>query len=777
MGWRETGPVAVLEGGAYVLGGSEVVPDAEAGARGVTVTAAEAARGTIAHGILAAHDTSTDPSRLCLRFDMMASPENNSVSILQSAKASGLERFPVPYVLSNCHNALCAVGGTINEDDHAFVRSAARRWGGIFVPPHVAVIHQYMRETRAASGKMALVSDSHARYGALGCMGVGEGGGELVKQLLGDTYDLARPEVVAVVLEGALAPGVGPHDVALALTRALCPDGSVKNKVMEFVGPGVGALAVDVRNCVDAMTAETACLSSIWQTDERVRAWYAVHGRAGDYLELRPAEVAHYDGCVCVDLSRVRPMIALPFHPSNAIEIEELNANLDEVLHEVDQAADKAAGRPGALRLADKVESGRLRVQQGVIGGCTGGCFSNLANAARALRGRSLGAGEFSLACYPASQAVNLELARTGAAFDLMGAGAVMRTAICGPCFGAGDVPRTGALSVRHVTRNFLGREGGDLSRGQFCAVALMDARSIAATALAGGLVTAATEVDVDWDEDPAYRFDADAYRSRVMDAWGATDPSAPLVYGPNIKDWPELEPLGEDVLLKVCASLTEPVTTTDELVPSGEASAFRSNPLVLAEFTLKTTDPGYVGRAKEVRALEESRLAGVPLTDDEGLAWVFGALERTGVVADPGRVELGSVLVAVRPGDGSSREQAASCQRVLGGLANIATDYATKRYRSNLLNWGMLPLLFGEPGQRLPFGVGDYVYLPKIRASLDEGSERLWGLVVRAGSDSSTRDAGAPERVEFRLGTLTEGERAILKDGCLINHNRARRV
>ena len=751
-------------GGAYLLGGTEVVPAGEAPAFDVVATPSEAARGTMAHSILAAHNTSPDMAQLRLRFDMMASPENNSVNILQSAKASGLERFAVPYVLSNCHNTLAAVGGTINEDDHAFVRSAAERYGGIFVPPHVAVIHQYMRETMARSRAMALVSDSHARYGALGCMGVGEGGGELVKQLLGNTYDLAYPEVVAIYLEGAPAPGVGPHDVALALVRALYASGYAKNKVLEFVGPGVSSLSVDARLCIDAMTAETTCLSSVWVCDERVRGWYETHGRAQDFAELAPEPVAYYDGCLRIDLGRVRPMIALPFHPSNAVAIEELNDNLDELLHEVEEASARVAGASSGLHLREHVADGRLLVQQGVIGGCTGGCFTNLYNAAKALRGRSCGAGEFTLSCYPASQAVNLELMRCGSALELMRAGAIMRTAMCGPCFGAGDTPRNGGLSVRHVTRNFVGREGCNPGRGQFAAVALMDARSIAATAANGGRLTAATELDVAWDEEPSYHFDASAYEKRVYVGWGKAEPARELVYGPNIKDWPEMEPLANDALLKVCAKLMDPVTTTDELVPSGEASAFRSNPIGLAEFTLCERDPGYVARAKQAQAAEARRMAGESLSEvAPEVSSALEALERAGIVVDARGTEYGSVLYAVKPGDGSSREQAASCQRVLGGIANIATDYATKRYRSNLINWGMLPLVLeGEP----PFELGDHVYLPRIREALDGELSRIDAWVVRAD--------GSVEALALSMAALGADERAIIKAGCLINHNRA---
>ncbi len=756
--------VKLYNEGVYLRGGKEVIPESEAAAAGIEAAPADAKRGTIAYSILQAHNTSGDPDMLKVRFDAMASHDITFVGIIQTARASGMTEFPLPYVLTNCHNSLCAVGGTINEDDHVFGLSAAKRYGGIFVPPHIAVIHSFMRENFAGCGKMILGSDSHTRYGALGTMAIGEGGGELAKQLLKDTYDVAYPGVVAIYLTGAPRPGVGPHDVALAIVRAVFKSGYVKNKVMEFVGPGIASMTTDYRNGVDVMTTETTCLSSIWATDEDTCAFLTEHGREGDYHELKPADVAYYDGCVEVDLSEVKPMIALPFHPSNGFTIDELNENLEDILHEVELEAAKVGGGKAGLTLLDKVKDGKLHVQQGVIAGCSGGNYGNVVQAARALKGKSTGCGEFSLAVYPTSQPVELELARRGYLYDLMEAGAIVRTAFCGPCFGAGDTPANNGLSIRHTTRNFPNREGSKPGNGQLAAVALMDARSIAATAAAGGVLTPATDLpDETWDESCEYRFDAAPYQKRVYWGYGKADANEPLVEGPNIKPWPAMEPLADNILLKVCSKIMDPVTTTDELIPSGETSSFRSNPLGLAEFTLSRRDPDYVGRSKAVDAVEKRRVAGEDLTAaDPALAAVFGALAAAGVEADSAATEYGSMIYAVKPGDGSAREQAASCQRVIGGLANIVSEYATKRYRSNVMNWGMVPFqLTGEPC----FEVGDYVYVPGIRAALDGDLSDVPAWVVRAD--------GGVEKVELYVADMTPEERAIVKAGCLINFNR----
>ena len=757
--------VKLYEGGVYLRGGKELVRESEATAAGIAATPEEARRGTIAWSILQAHNTSGDPEALKIRFDAMASHDITFVGIIQTARASGMTEFPLPYVLTNCHNSLCAVGGTINEDDHVFGLSAAKKYGGIFVPPHIAVIHSFMRENFAGCGKMILGSDSHTRYGALGTMAVGEGGGELAKQLLSDTYDVAYPGVVAIYLMGAPRPGVGPHDVALAIIKAVFAKGYVKNKVMEFVGPGIASMNTDYRNGVDVMTTETTCLSSIWATDEDTHAFLAMHGRAADYRELKPADVAYYDGCVEVDLSSVKPMIALPFHPSNAFEIDELNENLEDILHGVEVEAAKVGGGRASLSLMDKVVDGRLHVQQGVIAGCSGGNFGNVVQAARALKGANTGCGEFSLSVYPTSQPVALELTRQGYVYDLMEAGAIVRTAFCGPCFGAGDTPANNGLSIRHTTRNFPNREGSKPGNGQLSAVALMDARSIAATAAAGGVLTAATDLpDETWDESCEYRFDSAPYDKRVYWGYGKAAPADELVEGPNIKPWPAMEPLADDILLRVCSKIMDPVTTTDELIPSGETSSFRSNPLGLAEFTLSRRDPDYVGRSKAVDAIEKRRVAGEDLAAEPELARVFQALEGAGVAADSAKTEFGSMIYAVKPGDGSAREQAASCQRVIGGLANVVSEYATKRYRSNVMNWGMLPFqLAGEPC----FEVGDHLFVPGIRAALDGDLADVAAYVVRAD--------GEVEKISLYVADMTCEERAIVKAGCLINYNRAK--
>ena len=755
--------------GVYLVEGAQLVPASQAQGhpRLQNVTPEAAKKATISYGILQAHNQSGDPDALQIRFDALASHDITYVGIIQTARASGMEKFPMPYVLTCCHNSLCAVGGTINEDDHMFGLTAAQKYGGIYVPPHVAVIHQYMREMHAGCGKMILGSDSHTRYGALGTMAVGEGGGELDKQILGDTWDSPYPEVVAIYLTGKPQPWVGPHDIALAICRAVYANGYVKNKVMEFVGPGVASMDTDYRNGVDVMTTETTCLTSIWQTDGDTKAWLTEHGRGSDYRELKPGEVAYYDGCVEIDLSQIKPMIALPFHPSNAYTIDELKENLTDILRETEKAAEKVSQGRAPYTLLDKVKDGQLQVQQGVIGGCAGGTFTSIAQAANVLRGKSIGAGEFTLNVYPSSIPVYMELMKNGALADLMAAGSVVKTAFCGPCFGAGDTPNHNGLSIRHTTRNFPNREGSKPGQGQMSAVALMDARSIAASAARGGLLTSAEEFAEAFTAPPAYHFDPAPYQARVYQGFGKAQEDAPLFYGPNIKDWPQRPALEENILLKVCSKILDEVTTTDELIPSGETSSYRSNPLGLAEFTLSRRDPEYVGRAKEVDALEAAREKGedvLKLVPE--LEGVFAAIRTIPgqEQVDPQAVEIGSVLYANKPGDGSAREQAASCQRVLGGLANITQDYATKRYRSNVMNWGMLPFhLQGEP---TAFEVGDYIYVPGIRSALDGDLSHIPAYVLRDG-----------RAVEIALycKDMTENERAIVKAGCLINFNRDR--
>ena len=755
--------------GVYLVEGAQLVPASQAQGhpRLQNVTPQAAKKATIAYGILQAHNQSGDPNALQIRFDALASHDITYVGIIQTARASGMEKFPMPYVLTCCHNSLCAVGGTINEDDHMFGLTAAQKYGGIYVPPHVAVIHQYMREMHAGCGKMILGSDSHTRYGALGTMAVGEGGGELDKQILGDTWDSPYPEVVAIYLTGRPQPWVGPHDIALAICKAVYANGYVKNKVMEFVGPGVASMDTDYRNGVDVMTTETTCLSSIWQTDGDTQAWLTEHGRGSDYRELKPGAVAYYDGCVEIDLSQIKPMIALPFHPSNAYTIDELKENLTDILRETEKAAEKVSQGRAPYTLLDKVKDGQLQVQQGVIGGCAGGTFTSIAQAANVLRGKAIGAGEFTLNVYPSSIPVYMELMKNGALADLMAAGSVVKTAFCGPCFGAGDTPNHNGLSIRHTTRNFPNREGSKPGQGQMSAVALMDARSIAASAARGGLLTSAEEFAGAFAAPPAYHFDPAPYQARVYQGFGKAQEDAPLFYGPNIKDWPQRPALEENILLKVCSKILDEVTTTDELIPSGETSSYRSNPLGLAEFTLSRRDPEYVGRAKEVDALEAAREKGEDvLRLAPELEGVFAAIRTIPgqEQVDPQAVEIGSVLYANKPGDGSAREQAASCQRVLGGLANITQDYATKRYRSNVMNWGMLPFhLQGEP---TAFEVGDYIYVPGIRSALDGDLSHIPAYVLRDG-----------RAVEIALycKDMTENERAIVKAGCLINFNRNR--
>ena len=744
--------------GAYYLRGQWVPADAQApaalAAAGVTAEqAGQAYKGTMAYGILTAHNTSGNDRDLRIKFDAMASHDITFVGIIQTARASGLEKFPIPYVLTNCHNSLCAVGGTINEDDHRFGLSAAKKYGGIFVPPHMAVIHQYMRERFAGCGKMILGSDSHTRYGALGTMAIGEGGGELAKQLLGRTYDVARPGVVAIYLTGSLPAGCGPHDVAIALVGKLFKSGYVKNKVMEFVGPGIASLRQDTRNAIDAMTTETTCLSSIWETDEVTQRFLAVHGRAVDYKKLAPADLAYYDGVVEVDLSAIRPMIALPMHPSNAFTIEELNANLEDILHACEQDVQKLIGRKDVqLDLCSKIENGKLRVDQGVIAGCAGGLYDSIYEAASILKGHTGGCGDYALSVYPGSQPIMMELVRTGVIGELMASGATIRTAFCGPCFGAGDVPANGALSIRHTTRNFPSREGSKPGSGQLSGVALMDARSIAATTANGGILTPATDIDYD-PTVPEYQYDASSYDTRVYQGFGKGDYDALLKFGPNIKDWPEIAPLGDNLLLKVASYITDPVTTTDELIPSGETSSYRSNPLGLAEFTLSRKDPEYVSRAKAVQAEEAARRAGA---GDAALLAKVNAVPGCEKLSW-NDIQIASTIFAVKPGDGSAREQAASCQRVLGAGANIVTEYATKRYRSNLINWGMLPL---QLAGATPFGLGDYVLIPNVREALKGDLQNIKAYVL----------GDTVKEFELYMAPLTTDERQILADGCLIN-------
>ena len=745
-------------GGAYYAHGEWVPADGNApaalAAKGFDAAAVAAAKtGTMAYNIMQAHNTSGDVENLKIKFDAMASHDITFVGIIQTARASGLEKFPIPYVLTNCHNSLCAVGGTINEDDHRFGLSAAKKYGGIFVPPHMAVIHQYMRERFAGCGKMILGSDSHTRYGALGTMAIGEGGGELAKQLLGRTYDVARPGVVAIYLTGSLPAGCGPHDVAIALVGKLFKSGYVKNKVMEFVGPGIASLRQDTRNAIDAMTTETTCLSSIWETDEVTQRFLAVHGRAADYKKLAPADLAYYDGVVEVDLSAIRPMIALPMHPSNAFTIEELNANLEDILHACEQDVQKLIGRKDVqLDLCSKIENGKLRVDQGVIAGCAGGLYDSIYEAASILKGHTGGCGDYALSVYPGSQPIMMELVRTGVIGELMASGATIRTAFCGPCFGAGDVPANGALSIRHTTRNFPSREGSKPGSGQLSGVALMDARSIAATTANGGILTPATDVDYD-PTVPEYQYDASSYDTRVYQGFGKGDYDALLKFGPNIKDWPEIAPLGDNLLLKVASYITDPVTTTDELIPSGETSSYRSNPLGLAEFTLSRKDPEYVSRAKAVQAEEAARRAGA---GDAALLAKVNAVPGCEQL-NWNDIQIASTIFAVKPGDGSAREQAASCQRVLGAGANIVTEYATKRYRSNLINWGMLPL---QLAGATPFGLGDYVLIPNVREALKGDLQNIKAYVL----------GDTVKEFELYMAPLTTDERQILADGCLIN-------
>ena len=756
------------ENGVYLLNGTEIIEDNQEAAAclaaktGKTVTAAEAATGTMAYRILKAHNTSGNMEQLQIKFDKLTSHDITFVGIIQTARASGLEKFPVPYVLTNCHNSLCAVGGTINEDDHMFGLSCAKRYGGIYVPPHQAVIHQFAREMLAGGGKMILGSDSHTRYGALGTMAMGEGGPELVKQLLCKTYDIKMPGVVAIYLTGEPMKGVGPQDVALAIIGAVFKNGYVNNKVMEFVGPGVASLSADFRIGVDVMTTETTCLSSIWVTDDKIREFYDIHGRSADYAELKPEKVAYYDGCVEVNLSEIKPMIAMPFHPSNTYTIEEVNANLEDVLAEVEKNALVSLDGAVEYKLRDKIRNGKLYVDQGIIAGCAGGGFENICAAADILNGKSIGPDEFTLSVYPASMPVYMELVKNGAAAKIMETGAIMKTAFCGPCFGAGDTPNNNGFSIRHTTRNFPNREGSKLQNGQIASVALMDARSIAATAANKGYLTPATDLDVEYTG-PKYFFDKSIYENRVFDSKGVADPDQELKFGPNIKDWPAMSALTDNLVLKVVSEIHDPVTTTDELIPSGETSSYRSNPLALAEFALSRKDPEYVGRAKEVQKAEKARVNGEKPTEAlPELAPVIETIKTKYPDLNRENFGIGSTIFAVKPGDGSAREQAASCQKVLGGWANIANEYATKRYRSNLINWGMLPFLIPEGD--LPFANGDYLFVPNIRKAIEDKLTDIDAYVVKDGE---------LKPFTLKMGDLTEDERTIILKGCLINYYR----
>ena len=761
--------VTTLDKGCYLLNGTTIIPDdSEAGAalksKGVSTTKESARENTIAYGILKAHNTSDNMDKLCIKFDKLTSHDITFVGIIQTARASGLEKFPIPYVLTNCHNSLCAVGGTINEDDHMFGLTAAQKYGGIYVPPHQAVIHQFAREMLATGGGMILGSDSHTRYGALGTMAVGEGGPELVKQLLNQTYDVDMPGVIAIYLEGAPKKGVGPQDVALAIIGKVFGDGYVKNKVMEFVGPGVKNLSADFRIGIDVMTTETTCLSSIWQTDDTIKEFYDIHGRSGDYKELAPGDVAYYDGLVKVDLSSINPMIAMPFHPSNVYEIAEVNRNASDILADVEKRAKVSFGDKVEFSLQSKLKDGKLLVDQGIIAGCAGGGFENICAAADILKGKFIGNDRFTLSVYPASTPIYMEIVKNGAAAAILESGAILKTAFCGPCFGAGDTPANNAFSIRHSTRNFPNREGSKVQNGQVASVALMDARSIAATAANKGILTSATDFDGEFSQ-YTYHFDSAIYKNRVFDSHGVADTSVELQLGPNIKDWPKMSELPQNLLLKVVSEIHDPVTTTDELIPSGETSSFRSNPIGLAEFTLSRKDPEYVGRAKEVHAQEELRLEKKTFdaASDEVKAAVKAVSEKFAGI-DATNTGIGSTIFAVKPGDGSAREQAASCQKVLGGWANIANEYATKRYRSNLINWGMLPFIID--GEDLPFKNLDYVFVPKIRDAVTNKQEDIAAYAVAGG-----------ELREFslKLGNLTDDERQIILDGCLINYNRVK--
>ncbi len=757
--------VKLYDKGVYLLNGTEIVESCEevAAKTGRKVSREEAAKETMAYNILSEHNTSGNMDRLQIKFDKLTSHDITFVGIIQTARASGLEKFPIPYVLTNCHNSLCAVGGTINEDDHMFGLTCAKKYGGVYVPPHQAVIHQYAREMLAGGGKMILGSDSHTRYGALGTMAMGEGGPELVKQLLNKTYDIKMPQVVGIYLDGEPMKGVGPQDIALAIIGATFGNGYVNNKVMEFVGPGVDKLSADYRIGIDVMTTETTCLSSIWKTDDKIKEFYETHGRVEDYKELNPGAVAYYDGFVYVNLSEIKPMIAMPFHPSNVYTIDEVNANLKDVLHDVEKKALISLDGAVDYSLQDKIVDGKLYVDQGIIAGCAGGGFENICAAADIIKGHYIGSDAFTFSVYPASTPIYMELVKNGVVADLMQAGTIVKTAFCGPCFGAGDTPANGAFSIRHSTRNFPNREGSKLQSGQIASVALMDARSIAATAANKGFLTPATAMDVEYTGQ-TYHFDEKIYANRVFDSKGVADDSVEIKFGPNIKDWPKMPALPENLLLKVVSEIHDPVTTTDELIPSGETSSYRSNPLGLAEFALSRKDPAYVGRAKEVQKAQKAIEAGTcPLEVLEELKEVMGKVRKTYPEAGEGNLGIGSTIFAVKPGDGSAREQAASCQKVLGGWANIACEYATKRYRSNLINWGMLPFITEEDHEKLSFQNGDYIFVPDIRRAIEEKAADIKAYVV--GSELT--------EVHFKLGDMTDAEREIILKGCLINYYR----
>lgn len=757
--------VRLYDKGVWLLNGSEIVERAEevTAKTGQSVSQEEAAKHTMAYEILDAHNTSGNMDRLQIKFDKLTSHDITFVGIIQTARASGLERFPIPYVLTNCHNSLCAVGGTINEDDHMFGLSCAKKYGGVYVPPHQAVIHQYAREMLTGGGKMILGSDSHTRYGALGTMAMGEGGPELVKQLLNKTYDIKMPQVVAIYLDGEPMKGVGPQDVALAIIGATFKNGYVNNKVMEFVGPGVAKLSADFRIGIDVMTTETTCLSSIWKTDEKIKEFYEIHGRVEDYKELNPGAVTYYDGMVYVNLSEIKPMIAMPFHPSNVYTIEEVNANLQDILNDVEKKALVSLDGAVEYSLQDKVVNGKLYVEQGIIAGCAGGGFENICAAADIIRGRYIGSDAFTFSVYPASTPIYMELMKNGVAADLMQAGTILKTAFCGPCFGAGDTPANNTFSIRHSTRNFPNREGSKLQNGQIASVALMDARSIAATAANKGFLTPATAVDVEYTGQKYY-FDEKIYANRVFDSKGEADSSVEIKFGPNIKDWPSMPVLAENLLLKVVSEIHDPVTTTDELIPSGETSSYRSNPLGLAEFALSRKDPAYVGRAKEVQKAQKAIEAGkCPLEVLGELKSVMAKVKEIYPEVGEGNLGVGSTIFAVKPGDGSAREQAASCQKVLGGWANIANEYATKRYRSNLINWGMLPFITEEDHEKLSFKNGDYIFVPDVRKAVEERVSEVKAYVVGA----------ALKEITLKLGDMTEAEREIILKGCLINYYR----
>ena len=749
--------VTLYDSGVYLLNGQTLVTEAEAAAQG-KYKKEEAAKGTMAYGILQAHNTGSNPDELKIKFDAITSHDLTYVGIIQTARASGMTAFPLPYVLTNCHNSLCAVGGTINEDDHKFALSAAHKYGGIYVPTNMANIHSYNRETMAGCGRMILGSDSHTRYGALGTMAIGEGGGELAKQLVGRTYDFARPGVIAIYLTGTPKAGIGPHDVALSICGAVYKNGYVKNKVMEFVGPGIAGLPMEFRNAIDVMTTETTCWSSIWVTDEKTKTYFTVHGRPEAYKKMSPADVAYYDGCVYIDLSTVESTIAMPMHPSNTYTIHELQENAEDILHLIQDNANKQI-KGAKMDIVSKLHDGAVWVEQGEIAGCAGGTFDNICAAADILRGRSCGNGAFSLSIYPGSMPALAELMRNGRAHDLISAGAILRECFCGPCFGAGDTPANGEFSIRHTTRNFPNREGSKPGEGQMAAVALMDARSIAATAANGGRLTAATDLDVEYT-DPEYHYDGGIYEKRVYNGWTKPEPQHELKFGPNIKDWPEMPALTEDLLVKVCSYITDPVTTTDELIPSGETSSYRSNPERLSEFALSRRDPQYVSRSKEMRQMERNRQAGKGLTEE--VQAVYAALSKAGLTVDPENTDLGSTIFANMPGDGSAREQAASCQRVMGASANFAKAYATKRYRSNCINWGMTPFLVERPEV---FDLGDYIFVPGVRTHVLANDASFHAYAVKPD--------GTVTPFPVSTGPLTEAERQIIADGCLINYYR----